>query len=208
MIDSPRRRGVAPLDAVGTNNGSWIETRIASSHLPRLIPLHCFGVAWRFVIPIFPPCRHDKEATPLPRNKIDRETCSWAPRGRVQKHSRPPGLSRERREIKLNLQLRGILRSNSLLTPRVRTELPLTCWVRKSLVNISNVFKYIKSFILILLRMLYNVDFIDHYRASELLWFWLLSFVNVHWWGNLEFVRNLNAQIDQRVRRWKKIWGI
>lgn len=38
----------------------------------------------------------------------------------MQKHSRPPGLSRERREIKLNLQLRGILRSNSLLTPRER----------------------------------------------------------------------------------------
>jgi len=47
MIDSPRRRGAAPLDAVGTNNGSRIEARIASSHLPRLIPLRCFGVAWR-----------------------------------------------------------------------------------------------------------------------------------------------------------------
>lgn len=151
MIDSPRRRGAAPLDAVGTNNGSRIEARIASSHLPRLIPLRCFGaarrgMAWRgvgwrsvafLVIPIFPPCRHDKEATPPPRNKIDREACSWTPRGRVQKHSRPPGLSREWRQIKLNLQLRGILRSNSLLTPRERTELPLACWARARALSIS-----------------------------------------------------------------------
>lgn len=149
MIDSPRRRGAARLRSTRLEQIMAVGSRRVSHRRISLVLFHCaasarHSMAWRFSWFQFFPCA---DTIKRPLHRLETRLIAKRARERREegcKNTRPPGFSRERREIKLNLQLRGILRCNSLLTPRERTELSLACWaLAQSSVDISNAFKYI-----------------------------------------------------------------